>query len=197
MQRSKQWWKCGGGDGHAPCCRRDPYHWVIAQSFAWDRKKKNLWRPQQYKKHGFQCEKAVNDGMDLRQRWRGGKKGYKQMAGFADLRCNGQFLQVNVSTRISTKSFWESMRFPGFRRRILAENMAFGRFSASPCRQDHSAVVGVIMDSGRMATIFASLEFAGLFYLVCLQTKTHLTPHANLTTLYLSNAVEWDWLAAE
>jgi hypothetical protein len=45
------------------------------------------------------------------------------------------------------------------------ENMSSGRFSAGPYRQDNLAVVGRILDSGRLNTIFAVIDLAGLLYL--------------------------------
>jgi hypothetical protein len=46
------------------------------------------------------------------------------------------------------------------------ENMSFGRFIAGPHHQDHPSALGGILDSSRLAAIFAGLEFAGL---LCLQ----------------------------
>jgi hypothetical protein len=42
--------------------------------------------------------------------------------------------------------------------------MTSGGFSDGPQCQEHPAVVSGILDSGRLATIFAGLEFAGLFF---------------------------------
>jgi hypothetical protein len=45
------------------------------------------------------------------------------------------------------------------------ENMSSGRCSAGPHRQDNLAVVGRILDSGRLNTIYAGIDLAGLLYL--------------------------------
>ncbi len=46
------------------------------------------------------------------------------------------------------------------------EKPSFSRFRADPHCQNLPAVVGGILDPGRLAAIFARLEFAGLLYLV-------------------------------
>jgi hypothetical protein len=43
--------------------------------------------------------------------------------------------------------------------------MFFGGFSADPHHQDHSAVIGRILDSGRLVAIFSGLEPAELCHL--------------------------------
>jgi hypothetical protein len=47
----------------------------------------------------------------------------------------------------------------------LMENTPFGGFSASLHHPNHLAAVGRILDFGRLATIFAGLEYAELFKL--------------------------------
>jgi hypothetical protein len=51
------------------------------------------------------------------------------------------------------------------------ENTPFSRFSAGPHHQDHPAVLGGILDSGGLASIFAGLEPAGFLYLKSFAAK--------------------------
>jgi hypothetical protein len=63
------------------------------------------------------------------------------------------------------------------------KNTSFGGFSTGPYLQDHPAVGGRCLDSGRFTAIFARLEFAELLYLARFEGKRP------------SIAAEWDWLA--
>jgi hypothetical protein len=65
---------------------------------------------------------------------------------------------------------------------ILMENMSSCGTSASPRSQEHPAVLGRILDSGRLAPIFTRIENAGLLRHV-LKAKVQATPHINLTSL--------------
>ncbi len=78
----------------------------------------------------------------------------------------------------STKSFWDRIWFHGSSRCILVENTYLGGFSAGPNCQDGPAVVRGILDSGRSATIFVRLEYAGLLSVAFCRRKSRrcLTP---------------------
>jgi hypothetical protein len=58
------------------------------------------------------------------------------------------------------------------RGRIMMENMSFSRLSICPHHHDYLAAIGRILDSSRLATIFADLEPAGLLYLVLFSGKS-------------------------
>jgi hypothetical protein len=60
-----------------------------------------------------------------------------------------------------------------------------------------SAVVGRILDSSRLAAIFAGVEPTGLLYFARFEAKVLAKPHANLNALLLFTTEEWDRLAAE
>ncbi len=76
------------------------------------------------------------------------------------------------------------------------KNMSFGGSGISPHCQDHPAVVGRILDSGRFAAIFAGLEFAGLFYLARFEGKRPGEASQQFDCPMPSIAAERDWLAA-
>jgi hypothetical protein len=77
------------------------------------------------------------------------------------------------------------------------KNMTFGRFTAGQHSQDHPVIVGRILDSSGLATIFAGFEPAGLRDLARYAGKGQATPHATLKALRASIAARWDLLAAK
>jgi hypothetical protein len=118
-------------------------------------------------------------------------------AGLVHLGADGRFPLANRSTPTSTKNFWHSMWSPGSVGHILTEITSFGGFSSGPHHHGHLAVLGRILDSGRLAVIFTRLEFAGLLYAECLQVKVQAKPHTNLAALHQSIPAEWHQLAVE
>ncbi len=77
---------------------------------------------------------------------------------------------------------------------ILVGNMTSGGFSDGPQCQEHPAVVSGILDSGRLATIFAGLEFAGLLSLAHFAGERPGDISRQFDPL---RATELDWLAAK
>jgi hypothetical protein len=68
---------------------------------------------------------------------------------------------------MTIKSFGDSMWSSGSRGRILMENMLSVGFTTSPHHQDHPAVLDRILDSGKLAPIFARLHWTSLFGAFC------------------------------
>jgi hypothetical protein len=75
--------------------------------------------------------------------------------------------------------------------------MSSSGFSHCSLNQDHPADVGGILNSSGLATVFARLEVAGLFFLACLAGESPGDASCQLTALRPSIAVEWDLLAAD
>jgi hypothetical protein len=77
----------------------------------------------------------------------------------------------------------------------MAETKSFSRFSAGPHHLDsgHPAVVVVILDSGRLASL-PDLNLLDFSIWRILQTKDQATCHVNLTIKHPSIAEEWDLL---
>jgi hypothetical protein len=83
------------------------------------------------------------------------------------LAANDQFLPASISTTTSTNSILDSIHAPRSRGRILTENTLFRGFSPVLHCQNHPAAVDGLRFSSGSAAIFAGLEFAGLFHLMC------------------------------
>jgi hypothetical protein len=108
-----------------------------------------------------------------------------------------QFLPAKGSMPMSTKSFEIAYGPSGPRGCTLKENMSSGGFSAHPYCQDHTVVLGWILDFGRSAAIFAGLEPTGLLSLEHFDTEVLAMPHANLVSLCSSIGAERDQLSTE
>ncbi len=100
-----------------------------------------------------------------------------------------------LSMLTSTKRFWDGMWSLWSRACILMENMSFARFHAGLQCYDYPAVLGRarILDSSRLAVIFAQLEHSELFYLASSVGKN---PADDLCQAGRSASVHCHWLGS-
>ncbi len=101
----------------------------------------------------------------------------------------GSRRRVFAGERINTGVYQELLRqyvVPWAQRTQPDEKYAFWRIRCRPTS------VGRILDTDRLATIFA-----GLLYLQRYAGKMQTIPYGNPAALCLSIAMEWDWLVVE
>ncbi len=135
------------------------------------------------KKPGFQCEKGVKwwHGPDFTSKRRKEAIPTEWMADIADLGSQSLIFDgERLNTNVFQELLWQHV-VPLVQRTYPGRKASYGSISTGPHCQDHSAVVGGILDSGRMAAIFAGLESAGLHHLAGFAGKRQSNASCKLT----------------